>query len=189
MRATTTVILALAAAVVAACQTGPARPLMSPYDAADDFGYSTRQLADGRYEVVYQGQSARTWAEREKRAEDIAAARGLAYDLALWRAAELAGEKGFAGFTVEGEESDVEVEIVEDAPYYGYPGPAFGFHHFGAYGPFGYAGPAFRSAWLRARVSLTVALTDTVAADVFDAAETAARLEAKYPGALTPPSY
>lgn len=187
----TTVIFALAAAVVAACQTGPTRPLMSPFDEREDFGYSERRLSDQRYEVSYQGPNKRTWVDRERRGEDIEEARGLTYDLALWHAAELTSENGFAAFTVEDRRSEIVVEIIEDAPYpfYGYTDYTHGFHHLGGHHFYAYPAPILRSAWLQARVSLTVDMMAEAAEGAFDAEATAERLKAKHAGALVLPEY
>ncbi len=130
---------------------------------------------------------ARTWLDREKREREVEQARGLVYDLALWRAAEIAVENDFAAFTVEDSRTDVEVEIVEALPYYPYYD--FPYHHrLGYHGLYDY-GYGFRSAWLRARATLTVVLLARATDGSFDAAATARRLEKKHPNALTPRRY
>ena len=169
---------------LAACQTGPRLPLMSPLEEGGHYGYSERQLSENRYEVVYVGPSVRTWLDREKREVDVESARNLAYDLALWRAAELAKEHEFAAFTVEDRHSDVEVEIIDEGPWI----PHYGFRHhrqFGFYGIHDY-GLAYRSAWLQASATLTVVMQTEVSEDGFDAAATAQRLKKKRPEALEP---
>ena len=204
MKATAvTAIVILAAAAVAACQIGPTRPLMSPYDAREGFGYSERRVNALRYEVSYQGPSLRTWLGRNRRAEDVVAARGFSHDLALWRAAELATELGFAAFTVANSQTDVEVEIVDQIPYFepfrdvahGYPGHHLGglyagrFHTYGGYVPYGYLNPIYSSAWMQVRVTLTIDLKGAGAKGAYDAAATAARLENAHPEALVTPEY
>jgi hypothetical protein len=111
----------------------------------------------------------------------------LVQDLALWRAAEIAVENDFAAFTVEDRGTDVEVEIIDewpDYPYYDFPyRRRFGYR--GIHG-FGYG---FRSAWLRARATLTVALRAEATDGSFDAAATVRRLENKHPDAREPRRY
>ncbi len=111
-------------------------------------------------------------------------ARGFVYDLALWRAAEIAVANDFAAFTVEDRSTDVEVEIVDEwrySPYYEFPyHRRFGYHGFYDYG-YGY-----QSAWLQARATLTVALRAEATDEAFDAAATVRRLENKHPDALEP---
>ncbi len=179
------VIVALWA--LAGCQLGPVAPLMSPLADGAGFGYREHQLSEHRYEVVYLGPRARTWLDRGKREEDVEQARGLVYDLALWRAAEIAVENDFAAFTVEDRRTDVEVEIIDEWPYYPYYD--FPYHHrFGYRGSYDY-GYGFRSAWLRARGTLTVALRAEATDASFDAAATVRRLEKKHPDALEPRRY
>ena len=183
-------IAGLAMILLAACQTTPERPLMSPLDEErGGFGYSERHLAGERYEVSYDGPNRRTWLDGERRAEHIDEARALAYDLALWRAADLALENGFAAFIVAERQTDVEVEIIEDAPFYAFAGSGGGFRHGMAYHAYAYPIPVLRSAWLRARVGLTVdLLAATEVEGAFDAAATAARLAAKHADALVVPA-
>ena len=180
--------VALAAlAALAACQTGPLLPLMSPLEAGGGFGHSERQLSEHRYEVAYLGPRVRTWLERKKRAEDVERARNLVYDLALWRAAELATENEYAAFTVEDSRSDVEIEIIEEGPFF----PDYGLFHHHGYGYHGFHDYALglRSAWLRAHGALTVAMQPEVSGNAFDAAATVKRLREKRPEALAPQRY
>ena len=179
--------LALVAAL-AGCQVGPRAPLMSPLEAGGDYGHSDRQLSERRYEVSYLGPSVRTSLAPANREEDAEVARGLAYDLALWRAAELALENGFAAFAVEDSRADVDVEVIEDGPYFSrvdaiptYDFQGTGFHRIQP------RIPRLRSAWLRARVTLTVVLHAAPSDDALDAAQTVERLKDKHPGALAPP--
>ncbi len=169
---------------LAACQLGPEPPLMSPLADGAGFGYRERELSEHRYEVVYLGPRARTWLDRGKREEDVEQARGLVYDLALWRAARIAVENDFAAFTVEDRRTDVEVEIIDEWPYYPfYDFPEY--HRLGYRGFYNY-GYGFRSAWLQARGTLTVALQAAATDESFDAASTVRRLEKKHPNALVP---
>ena len=167
---------------LAACQGAPAPPLMSPLDDGAGYGYGERQLSERRYEVFYLAPTVRTWVDRKQREGDIERARGLAHDLALWRAAELAMEDEFDAFTVEDRRSDVDVEIIEERPDFF----DAGFHHHRLYGFHGYYdyAPGYRSAWLRARATLAVVFQAEATDDSFDAAATVARLRNKHPDAI-----
>ncbi len=162
---------------------------MSPYTDETGFGYSDRQLSERRFEVRYLAPTKRTWLNRDKREKDADETRERSYDLALWRAAELALEKGFAAFTVTDSRTDVEVEIIEETPYFlDYSlVPPYSLRHRGAYPFFDYYGVARRLAWLTARARLVIVIEAREGA--FDAAATAARLKDKYPDALLPGTY
>ncbi len=188
-RTTTTMLAALALiAALAGCVAGPRLPLMSPLDAGAGYGYSHDRLADDRFEVSYLGRDMRTSLNKSKRDVDAETARDLAYDLALWRAAELATQNDYPAFTVESAKSDLEVEIVDDGPYFGHFGYFYAdrFYHPGFYSPHAYGG-VFRSAWLQARATLTVVMHAAMREGAHEAAATAERLQAKHPDALTLP--
>ncbi len=187
-RRTTTMLAAFAfVAVLAGCATGPRLPLMSPLDSGAGYGYGHRELTGGRFEVSYLGPSLRTSLDKATRDAEAEAARELAYDLALWRAAELATQNGYPAFTVEDARSDLEVEIVDEGPFF----PQFGYfhghryYHSGFYSPHSYGG-IFRTAWLQARATLTAAMHRAMRENAYDAAATAGRLKAKHPDALAP---
>ena len=177
-------------AALAGCQAGPPLALMSPLEAGGGYGYSERQLSERRYEVSYLGPITRTSPNRTKREEDSETARSLAYDLALWRAAALASQNDFAAFRVENTGTELEVEVIDEGPFfphYNFLRP-HGFHDAGERDFPGYSA-VFRSAWLRARVTLTVAMQATISDDAFDAAATVKRLRDKHPSAVAPPQY
>ena len=183
--------LALFAAVfvLAGCESAPRAPLMSPYSDEIGFGYSERELSDRRFEVRYLTPTRRTWLNPDKRESEAEETRERSYDLALWRAAELVLEKGFAAFAVTTSRTDVEVEIVEEVPYffdYGLVHP-FSIRPLGGYRSFDYYGASIRSAWLTARARLVIVIEERK--DTLDAAATAARLKDKYPEALLPGAY
>ena len=140
--------LALFAAVfvLAGCESAPRAPLMSPYSDEIGFGYSERELSDRRFEVRYLTPTTRTLLNPDKRESEAEETRERSYDLALWRAAELVLEKGFAAFAVTTSRTDVEVEIVEEVPYffdYGLVHP-FSIRPLGGYRSFDYYGASIR---------------------------------------------
>ena len=180
--------LALLAAVfvLAGCESAPRAPLMSPYSDEIGFGYSDRELSDRQFEVRYLAPTTRTWLNPDKRESEAEETRERSYDLALWRAAELVLEKGFAAFAVTNSHTDVEVKIVEEVPYffdYGLVHP-FSIRPRGGYSSSDYYGASIRSAWLTARARLVIVIEERK--DALDAAATAARLKETYPDALLP---
>jgi hypothetical protein len=187
MLARTTLTLAIVW-LLAACQSAPPPPLMSPFDENAGFGYHESQIDEHRYEVVYDGPRARTWLDRRNREEDAERAREVVYDFALWRAAELAQENEFPALAVEDGRTDVEVEVVDEWPYfygfgYGHYGYGYSRHHrYGYHGFYDYV-PGYRAAWLQARATLTVVFQAEAMDDSLDAAATVERLTKKYPDA------
>lgn len=192
--------LGLAAAMLlSACATEPPPPLMSPYSETGRYGYVDRQTGRDRYEVSYIGPSVRTASTRPGRTDDTKAAKAEAYDLALWRAAQIAVDGGYEGFAIDDQNHEVEVTVNQGSypyhrPYYGsYYGPYGRFGRrsgffYGGYPYFGYGGYAlYRYTTLRATVTLSVAMRKEAGADDFDAAATAARQAAKYPIAAPSP--
>jgi hypothetical protein len=116
----------------------------------------------------------------------------LAYDMALWRAAELALANGYRWLAVSHRDNDVRVNIGYDYYDDAY-GPFPYYHrrshrrHFG-YPPLHRFGYHDRYANLTARVSITVAFGkapdgDGPDGDRIDAKAVLERLGAKYPGA------
>ncbi len=181
-------LAAAMAAALAGCAAAPRLPLMTPLETGAGFGYSERQLAERRYAVSYLAPVVRTSIDRARREADAEEARGLAYDLALWRAARLALRDGFAAFALVDSRTDVEVEVIDEGRAFPYTGLHRHDGRHGAADRHRYDRPIpFRLAWLQARVTLTVELLDTLSVDAFDARATARRLKEKRPGALRPP--
>ena len=201
MRFSATIWLGLAAAVLlSACAVGappPQPPLMSPLSATGRYGYADQQIGRGRYKISYTGPSVRTASNRPGRADDAKAAKAEAYDLALWRAAQVALDDGYGGFAIDHQDHEVEVTVNQGSypyrwPYYGFRYGRYG-HRFGYLGyprfGYGYPGyPLYRYTTLRATVTLSVAMRKEAGPDDFDAAATAARKAAKYPAAASPPA-
>lgn len=177
-------------ATLAACAAAPRMPLMSPLDGGGGFGYSEQQLGADRFEVSYLGPRTRSSLRREKRAADTEMARNLAYDLALWRAAELSVQRRFPAFVVEDKKTDIEVEIIDEAFY----APRYPFiHHHGLlqsnFHPFYGYPQGYRRVRLQARAVLIIALLKRPTGGSFDAAATVESLRRKHADALTVPEY
>ena len=107
--------------------------------------------------------------------------------MALLRAAQLALANGHPAFAVSDRENNVQVDVRREyyhdpffPPYlyygrrYGYPWPYYPHYH------------ASRRVELAVEVVMTATLLDSMRDDAFDARETAARLQAKYPVKTAP---
>ena len=171
-----------AAALIGACAIEPSHPLYTSFGVAGSFGYAEHQLADRVYQVSYHAPSlwTRTYgrAARRRLADRQVA---LAYDLALWRAAEVALINGFPAFDITARGNDVQFDVKPDYFYdpFFYPGPFLGHGHFRRYR---FIGQDYYSE-LAVRVDLTVRVTDRPSDQAFNAERTVARLRAKYPDA------
>ena len=181
---------------LAACTTPP-RPAMVPLGSSGDFGYSARDLGPDRIEVSYRGDAVAVSPYRPREDGRAKAELDLAHDLALWRAAQIALDRGKAGLKIEFENRDSDV-VVQQRTYY--RADPFYDPFFDPYDdPFWpttcrYCGPGpmyhfdrVRTATARAVVRLTVTLSqsfDPTADGMVSAAETLARLKAAHSGAV-----
>jgi hypothetical protein len=189
----------LAIAAVAACSSSQTQPVLVPamaaLNATGDYGYSETALDSDRYEVTFVTPNLSAHGDPE---DDygLIGERQRTYDLALWRAAQLAQEKGYRALQVETESRDVEVDIVDppgpppfvSAPLRTMSGPPC---RWDCGRPIGYWGdpyfnPAYDNWYRRAhsggRVSatLTVKLLPQRTAGAQDAAATAERMRTIY---------
>jgi hypothetical protein len=177
------VLLFAAAAALAACVERLSQPLMTPLVSPDSYGYSEEWLSDETYQVRYLGPEVRTenirpqWVERAARQ-----AEETAYDLALWRAAQLSLQKGFPAFLVTDGQTETRRYIV-GRDYT----TAFDSANLNVTPRY----PAYYSAtYLKPEVTLTVEMSREFTGVAFDARETADRMERKYadlgPGDISP---
>jgi hypothetical protein len=94
--------------VLASCAQSPPVPLYSPLSEARYFGYTEQPVGSNAVRVTYITPAVRVRSPsyiEAVRAERI----NLAYDLALWRAAELALAAGYPAFSVTERENDANV--------------------------------------------------------------------------------
>ena len=179
--------LALAAALtIAGCAPEARHPLYTPLTLAESFGYSEQRLSETSYKVTYSAPVRRTYAYgREERKQETEERLALAYDLALWRAAELALAHGYPAFEVSNRDNSVQVDIRSD--YYRHDPFLYHGHHFGhGFFPHHFYGFYDRYAELAARVSIAVDFRAAPDGDRLDARATLKRLRAKYPDAAGP---
>src|SRR5262245_52211280 len=96
-------VLALLAATLAGCATRqPPVAAMVAQSVTGDYGYSEKALAPDRYEVTFVSPQLRATRDPDQN-HGLESERQRVYDLALWRAAQLAMEKGYLAFKVEQE--------------------------------------------------------------------------------------
>jgi hypothetical protein len=180
------VVVLLLSAIVGGCQSAPPQPLMQPLASeGGEFGYRDRDLDAERVEVTYVGPRFRD-TYGDDTSTEATAARDQAYDLALWRAAQIAKERGHPSFAVIQERRDVDSNTTVERSY-GFPYP-YGYRRpWGPWPYYGYDDYSVRS-WSRATVTLVVDLTPAAGADTFDTAVTEERLRHRYLGEKWPPA-
>jgi len=180
-------VLAAAALTVglAACGTPEPKPALVAQSETGSYGYAEKELADGVYEVTYESPVFSVPVSSAQRSERLKAERQRAYDFALWRAIDIAKEKGYGAVLVEQDHRDVEVSVrTESSPrlwpgYYGpyrrYPWALYdddccwpGYHTY------------HRWATARARVELRVKFLNEPSEQALDVDETMTRLRARY---------
>lgn len=188
------VVLASLGGLTAGCADKPQPRVaaMVPLGGNGDYGYSEKMIGPDLYMVRFTSPSLRA-------NEDAAGSHGLdgekqrAYDMALWRAAQLAQQSGKLAFEVQQENRDVDVTVRRDRVYPAYvPGPYFyGRHcrwpcHWPGYYDYGYYDRYRTKVTGRIVVDLKVKLLPHLTAGAFDAAATAERLSKSYGGASYP---
>jgi hypothetical protein len=183
----------ISATLTAACAENRKPPVaaMVPQSTNGVFGYSDKMVAPDLYEVTYVSPPLRATQDADD-AHGLAGEKQRVYDLALWRAAQLAQEKGFPAFQVQHESRDVDVTVRRDPVYPAYPlAPIFFGHRcrwdcdwpFGFWPgyPYDYGYPSYRTqAAGRITVSLTVKMLANATADAQDTAATIERLRKAY---------
>src|SRR5262245_62093002 len=90
----------------------PTVPAMVAQGTRGDYGYAETAMAPDQYKVTYVSPSQSAHGEPEQD-YGLAGERQRAYDLALWRAAQIALEKGYPAFEVQNETRDVDLQIAE----------------------------------------------------------------------------
>ena len=181
------VLLALALAL-GGCATGPSYPLLSPLATAKSFGYAEAPRGENRYGVTYVTPARLAFGAAGPSGSDAEAARTLGYDMAVWRAAQLAAASGFEGFRVSDRQADVT--FYPDPLDLDFPPSYWGPGWWRRRDPFW----GMNDPWppprllLAARVTIDVRLVHAPGPDDYDTAGVLAQLAHTYPGADgTPP--
>ena len=175
------------AALLGGCVTAPPPPLLTPLAVAGRFGYAETALGGDRYAVTYVAPSRLTSPYGPAREIDAQATRTLAFDMAVWRAAQIAQAQGFAGFRISDRRSDVDTY---PDPFYEPwdPWPCWECRRFGfPYYPDPYRGSPF--VYLQTRVTIIVQMLHDPGPGDYKAEDTIAQLRLTYPGAegIPPP--
>jgi hypothetical protein len=182
--------------VFTGCASAPPQPAMVPIGETGEFGYSERDIGEGRIEVSYIGAAIRVSSSQGRNDLRVADEQAKVHDLALWRSAQIADQRGMAAMKIETEARDTDVQVMEqyNAPF-GY-GP-----YWGPYDPYRYGyccGPSWyddddyyyqpvRRIFARAVSTLTIALLrdhDPADETQLSVKETLTRLQAKRAGAV-----
>ena len=177
----------LAVAMVAGCAAGAPYPLYSPQEIAGSYGFGEQRLNRDHYKVTYLAPARTIYSyDDHGRKQASASQLALAYDMALWRAAELALANGYPALAVSHRTNDVRLDVRDD--YFDDPHGHFPYFHRRYHHPFGFLsvrrhGYHDRHADLTARVSIVVAFRKAPDGDGMDAKAVLERLRAKYPGA------
>ena len=185
-----------------ACATPPPKPAMVPLGTGGDFGYSSKDLGPDRVEVTYRGDAVSVSVSNPREDSRTKAEIDKAHDLALWRAAQIAQERGQAGFKIDNENRDSDIEIqrrsyYRPSPFYDpfwdpYDDPFWPRRH-GLYrrpflnDDYPYSYQQVRTATARAEIRLTVTLYseyDPKVDGMLSTAETLAKLQAARSGAV-----
>lgn len=165
----------LTLALAAGC--APARPLMVPFGEDSTYGFVDKPAPGADYEVTYYGPMIYTQLTSRRFLSEIAqTAEQTSHDLALWRAAELAQEKGFKAFKLR-EASGVVRHYIVGRDYENVPVGVFE--------------DVIAKRWeyaswtyFRGEARLTIEPTDENGGGVYLAAETAAAMKSRYEAAV-----
>ncbi len=157
------------------CQTHPTPLYLSPLEQARDYGYADVALGQDRYSVTYVAPTRLTYKYPQSRDRDVAEARAVILDFAVWRAAQIAQGQGFSGFHVDDRLASVETYLD--------PGDSGS--------PFGHP-PFFDnipSAYLQARATVDITLVEVPGPGDYDTVEAIEHFRRLYPGAdaVVPP--
>jgi hypothetical protein len=195
------VLTAILLISVAACTTpAPPKPAMVALGTGGgDFGYTSKDLAPDRIEVTYRGDRVSVSVSNPRDDSRTKAEQDMARDLALWRAAQIANERGKGGLKVENEKSDSDVEVqhrsyYRPSPFYDpfwdpYDDPFWPHYRRRPffYDDWPYSYQQVRTATARAEITLTVTLYqsfDPKIDGMLSTAETLAKLKATRSGAV-----
>lgn len=166
----------------------PAYPLYVPLETAGNHGYADVRLGPTRFAVSYRAPSAVSFAlTKDKRRVDAERRLTVAYDMAVWRASEIALGNGYPAFAIADRSNDIAVSYRYDAydplAYHCYR-PCFP-HNCGCLpGDALYNARPNRYSVIDAGVTITIELEREIRPGTFDAKDAIATLHARYPNAL-----
>ena len=163
------------------------------YGDAGSFGYSDSQLSDNLYQVTYVTPYLRTSSDTAGQEAELAQQKQQAYELALWRAAQLAQKAGFPAFQIENQSRDANVVIRAEpdfvppsTPFGHYYGPGPFYRPFPVYGyPYGHTSYTERAVAI-ITAQLRVRMLHAMEADAIDSKATETQLASRYGKATYP---
>ena len=163
-------------------------PLLSPIEDASRYGYEQHLVERDRYQILFTAPLVAVAPLPEARAEDQRRLARIAFDLACWRAAELAQLHRMAGVRIL--DAGTRIDMLSDTfvdPYWDLFYARAGMSRYHGDGEPGFAGPATGSPILRARAAVTAQLVPQLGPGDLDAAALLGALRARYPAADRPP--
>lgn len=171
------------AGLLGAC--APRAPLYAPLAAGVDHGYTDRAITLTQYHVAYDAPPLRSVAvTKAARDQEVQRRVSLAYDMALWRAAELASGNGYPAFTIADRTNTVAL-VRHD--YYDQAERPICYTRYAVSvidcAPF--TAPDYLTGYvvIDADVAFTVAFEKSVGPGSIDAGQTIAKMKARYPDA------
>jgi hypothetical protein len=90
------------------------RPAMVAQAGSGGYGYAETRLAVDRYDVRYVTPALELSSDRDRREREVLVQKQRAFDLALWRAAQLALANGYSYLTIEQDSRDADVTTEEE---------------------------------------------------------------------------
>jgi hypothetical protein len=181
-----TAMVPVIAMIAAGCTTGGSQPLMSAWNDETEYGYNDRKLDGSGYRIEYTTPFTRTTADAKRREEAIADLRRLAYDLALWRAAEIAAREGYKAFAITDRRFEPNLRAYNDVPDI----PRLSLAH--PQGGVWVTAPSrfdFKSMWLQGRQTIDIRLQREMGAGALDTEATIRRLSREHGNVRIPSMY
>lgn len=171
-----------------------------------DYGFSETRLSDREYRVRYVEPRLQVAIDKASRQQAIDAAKQRSYDLALWRAADLAQSQGYSTIEIVQDRRDADVDVTDRRyrrtwpfvgyGYYGYPmhgyRPWFPYHYdeypYFPYYPYEDDYLDRQAAWARVSATLTGKFAHEAREGTLDAAATSASMKQRYGDLTFPPA-
>ena len=182
-------VLAVAAlpVLVGGCAAPEPKPAFMAYGQAGTFGYSDTKLGDDLYQITYVTPFLRTATDAAGREAELAQQKQQAYELALWRAAQLAQKNGFPALQIENQSRDADVVVRAEpdfvpppTPFWHYYGPGPFYRPSPVYGyPYGHTSYTDRAVAM-ITAQLRVRMLPAMGPDAIDAKATETQLAARY---------
>jgi hypothetical protein len=146
---------------LAGCATTPPQPAMAPLGQNGPFGYSDRPIVADQTTITYTGAYIAVSSSDPRSDARLQGELDKTRDLALWRAAQLGQQQGYAGLRVDNEQRDSDVEVRETPVYT--PSPFYGYGRCwrGCYGGPWWFNDGYYSTqrWAKARAVIRLTLT------------------------------